>query len=314
MEFYFAPMEGITGYVFRQAYERYFSNIDSYFTPFIAPSQNKSLNSRELNDILPQHNPGIKIIPQILTNNSRDFITAFRELKKYGYEQVNLNLGCPSRTVVSKGRGAGFLGNREGLLSFLTGIFEAGEGNISIKTRTGLNSPDEIYGLMEIFNRFPLTQLIIHPRVQKDYYSGRPDWELFGEALAVSKNPVCYNGDIFSAGDYEAFVSRFPSVDRIMLGRGLLRNPGLNCRLREGASYVLEKDTIRGFHDMIYEGYQEIMPGERPVLFKMKELWSYMALIFTNHEKYAKKIKKAESSGTYEKIVDGLFREQDLVL
>lgn len=312
MEFYFAPMEGITGYIFRNAYERNFSNIDKYFTPFIAPNQNKCFNSRELHDILPENNPGITLVPQILTSSSKDFIRTAEELKKYGYDEINLNLGCPSKTVVSKGRGAGFLGRLEELSAFLEEIFEKADCPISIKTRIGVKSRDEMYSLMELFNRYPLKQLIIHPRLAVDFYNNHPDLDLFSEALAVSKNPVCYNGDIFTPEDYESFMARFPGVSQMMLGRGLLKNPGFIFLLKGLAP--MDSEKLKSFHDQVYAGYREVLSGEKPVLYKMKELWFYLAPVFNQYEKYAKKIKKAERCKAYEETVENLFRQQKLAI
>ena len=112
MEFYFAPMEGITGYIYRNAHQKFFPGMDKYFTPFLSPNENRALNPKEKKDILREHNIDLYVTPQILTNRADFFLRAARELKEeYGYEEVNLNLGCPSGTVVSKGKGAGFLGD-----------------------------------------------------------------------------------------------------------------------------------------------------------------------------------------------------------
>ena len=105
MKYYLAPMEGITGYIYRNAYEKFFHNIDKYFTPFIVPNQSRSLKTKELRDILPENNQGMNIVPQILTNDSEGFIVTAKKLKQLGYNEVNLNLGCPAGTVVSKNRG-----------------------------------------------------------------------------------------------------------------------------------------------------------------------------------------------------------------
>ncbi|MEG2774083.1 MAG: tRNA-dihydrouridine synthase family protein [Acetivibrio sp.] len=309
MKYYLAPMEGITGYIYRNAYHTFFHNIDKYFTPFIAPNQNKCFNSREFNDILPEHNQGFTVVPQILTNRAEDFIRTSKELKILGYEEVNLNLGCPSRTVVSKNRGAGFLAEPEKLNRFLETIYSECQLKISIKTRLGKDEPQEFYELLKIYNQYPVEELVIHPRVQKDYYKNTPNLTVFGEALKQSKNPVCYNGDLFTTVDYERFISLFPKVEKIMLGRGILANPGLIQQIKgEG---IMDKEKLRNFHDKIYRDYQSVLCGNKNVLFKMKELWCYMMASFPNREKDAKKIKKAENLEAYENAVDILFQNTD---
>lgn len=313
MKFYFAPLEGISGYIYRNAYNRYFNQIDKYFIPFIMPNQFGHFSSKEKNDIMPGHNEGMYAVPQILTNSAEDFLrTAHMLNKKYGYKEVNLNLGCPSRTVVAKGRGSGFLAYPEKLDKFLYEIFLNTELEISVKTRIGKESPEEFHDLLEIYNQYPLKELIIHPRLQTDMYRNSPNWEVFGESLKRCSCKVCYNGDIFTVQDYEKLVLAFPQAESIMLGRGLLSNPGLVCAIRHGSR--LEKRSLRAFHDQIFENYREVLSGDRTILFKMKELWFYMAPLFTEYEKYAKKIKKAEKLLVYESVVDTLFKEQEIRL
>ena len=203
MDCYFAPMEGVTGYVFRNAHRRFYGNITKYFSPFLAPNRSRKLSSRERNDILPEHNKGIMLVPQVLTNRAEDFIWAAQAIQEFGYGEVNLNLGCPSGTVVTKYRGAG------------------------LKTRIGKSDPDEFQQLLLIFNRYPLEKLIIHPRLQTDFYQNSPNFPVFQYAVEHSSNPLCYNGDIFSEEDFICFQNQFPMVPSIMLGRGLLQDPAL---------------------------------------------------------------------------------------
>ena len=307
MQFYMAPMEGITGYIYRAAYHKSFGNIDRYFAPFI---MSKKLNQKEIRDILPENNQGMELIPQILANRAEDFLAIAKAIESYGYKKVNLNLGCPSKTVVSKGRGSGFLAEPERLDTFLEEIFEKTPIRISIKTRIGKESPEEFVRLLDIYNQYPIEELIIHPRIQTDFYKNKPNWDMFEYAGTHSRHPLCYNGDICTTEEYERICQRFPGVSVVMIGRGILKNPGLVLAIRQGTQ--LEKERLRAFHDEIYREYQEVLFGEKTVLFKMKELWFYLASLFTNYEKYAKKIKKAEKLKVYETVVDALFEEQEL--
>lgn len=311
MKHYFAPLEGVTGYIYRNAHHKYFKGADQYFTPFIVPTQTKKLAPKELRDVLPERNEGLTIIPQILTNRAEDFICTAGELKRLGYNEVNLNLGCPSKTVVSKNRGSGFLALQGELNRFLEEIFRGADMKISVKTRIGKTEPEEFYELIEIFNKYPIEELIIHPRLQSDYYKNRPNLAVFKDAVLLSKNPLCYNGDIFTVSDYKKFTADFPEVGSVMFGRGLIANPGLLEEVSGGPP--MDKQRFRAFHDEVLAGYRETGCGDRNVLFKMKELWIYMSCIFDDPGKYAKKIKKAERMSDYLAAVDKLLEERALV-
>jgi len=311
MNFYCAPMEGLTGHIFRNSHNTFFNSIDKYFAPFIVANQGRNFKTRELNDILPENNQGLVLIPQLLTNNAKDFIKTSKRIKHFGYNEINLNLGCPSGTVVSKNRGAGFLSKREELDAFLEEIFSESITKISVKTRIGKDQPEEFYELIEIFNKYPIEELIIHPRIQKDFYKNKPNLNIFKEAMVLSKNPVCYNGDIFTVKDYKEFSTTFPSVGTLMLGRGILINPGLIGDITDNIK--IDKNLLKNFHDKIYENYKRILYGERNVLFKMKGLWFYMIQTFSDNAKYAKKIKKSENLCDYDEAVSSLFREQHVL-
>ncbi|MBU5487589.1 tRNA-dihydrouridine synthase family protein [Clostridium sp. MSJ-8] len=311
MKIYFAPMEGITGDIYRRTYNKYFDNIDKYFTPFIAPHQNKIMNYKEKNDILPENNKGMVVVPQILTNSSEDFIKVADKLIEYGYDEVNLNLGCPSGTVVSKNKGSGFLSEREALDKFLEEIFNKVNMKISIKTRNGRDNHEEFYKLIEIYNKYPLEELIVHPRIQKDFYKNKPNMDIFSDAIKLSKNKLCYNGDIFTKDNYNAFEQKYNNIDMVMLGRGIIANPGLTNEIKNNT--FLNKQDLRNFVDELLEEYMKRLQSEKNVLFKMKEIWSYMIYIFSNNKKYNKRIKKSQRMSDYLETLNDLFSNEDIV-
>lgn len=311
MKYYLAPMEGITGHIYRNAYEKYFHNIDKYFTPFIVPNESLSLKTKELRDMLPENNEGLNIVPQILTNNAEGFVLTANKLKQLGYEEINLNLGCPAGTVVSKKRGSGFLAYPEELDRFLDEIYKINDMKISIKTRLGKERADEFYKLIEIYNKYPLEELIIHPRTREDFYGNTPNLEIFKESLKLSKHSICYNGDIFTVDNYNKIVKEFPQVDKIMIGRGILANPGLIDEIKENK--FITKEILKQFHDEIFENYTILLKEDKNAMYRMKELWGYMSHIFTNNKKYYKKIKKAQKAIDYRVAVNSLFAEQEII-
>lgn len=314
MNYYFAPMEGITGYVYRNAHHAVFPGIDKYVTPFVSPNQNRCFTPREKRDILPENNSGVVVVPQILTNRSDYFLRTMKELAGLGYQEVNLNLGCPSGTVVSKGKGAGFLEDADRLDAFFDEVFsdaETRELRISVKTRIGVENAEEFEDLLKVFNRYPIDELMIHPRVRTDFYKNKPNRKVFAQALEQSVNPVCYNGDIFSISDAVELKEEFPNLTAVMLGRGLLSNPALVRELQGGKP--LQKEELLSFHDSIYESYRTLFtPDERSVLFKMKELWGYFAAAFSGAEREVKKIKKAQHFTEYEAAKNMIFQNCEM--
>ena len=308
MNFYFAPMEGVSGYIYRNAYQKYFHNIDRYFTPFIAPKKNHAMSSKEKNDVLPEHNVGMHVIPQILTNQAEYFLHTASVLSEMGYTEVNLNLGCPSSTVVSKKKGAGFLSEPDRLEHFLDDVTKGLERlnmKLSIKTRLGMRDVDEFADLLDLYNEFPLSELIIHPRLQTDLYNNTPNWEAFRQTVQTSTHRLCYNGDLFTLEAYQTFTEAFPEIDTVMFGRGILRNPCLIDQIQRGAK--VDYHLIRMFHDDLLDGYTEAFSGDKPVLFKMKELWGHMLSLFPQGETFAKKIRKVERINEYKVIAAQLF-------
>ncbi|MBF4692435.1 tRNA-dihydrouridine synthase family protein [Fusibacter ferrireducens] len=313
MQFYYAPLEGVVGHVYRNAHKANFKYIDKYFAPFIVSDQKKGFSTKDLDDILLENNNGLILVPQILSNNASDFIHTAQKINQMGYSEINLNLGCPSKKVVSKNRGSGFLAHKEALNAFLDDVYSsqiAQHVAFSIKTRLGKTHPDEFYALIEIFNRYPVKELIIHPRIQTDIYHNKPNLKVFKEALSLSQNPLCYNGDIFTVSDYTTFTNAFPEVKAMMLGRGLLANPDLVNAIKTYSK--IDKSVLKAFHDDIYAGYRQSLMVERNVLSKMKEIWYYLIQSFTNNETYLKVIRAAISFVDYEAVVERLFEEQEI--
>lgn len=308
VKYYMAPLESVTTWIYRQAHAKIYGRLDKYFIPFLEPHEKRDFKTRELQEILPEHNENIYVVPQILTNRSEGFIKLAKALKDWGYEEINLNLGCPSKTVVTKGKGSGFLAKPEELERFLTEIFDAlsGEVKISVKTRIGKEDPEEFPALLKLFNKYPMEELIIHPRVQKDGYGNVPRLELYELAEKQSVNPLCYNGDLYTREQIRNFAERFPGTERLMFGRGFLRDPGFLYNEEKDSKDIFEK--FWAFHDLVYEGYQERNMGDRNVLFKMKELWSYQVYQFSEPERLFKTFKKVQDCNEYEQMIRNLRR------
>ena len=299
-----APMEGVTGHVFRRVHADCFGALSRYYTPFIAPPRvGCAFGSRARKELDPQANRGLAVIPQLLTKDADEFVWAAQQLAEMGYDEVNLNLGCPSGTVVAKGRGSGFLGNLEGLESFLADVCERSPIPVSVKTRLGLASDDEYEQILELYCRLPLAELIVHPRVQKDAYRGKPRWEPYGETLARAPFPVAYNGDIFAPANMEALLAAYPETRHVMLGRGLVANPALARMLAGGAAATREE--LRRFHDALFGAYVAEMGNN--AVWRMKEWWFYAKSSFANPMAVHRAVRKARKVEDYKAAAEAVL-------
>jgi len=309
----FAPMEGITGRLFRLRHYEYFGGADRYFTPFVSPNQHHVFSSKELGDVLPDGNGAVPIVPQILTKNAEDFLWCAREMKHMGYREVNLNCGCPSGTVAAKGKGAGMLEDLGKLEAFLDTVFEKVRVDVSVKTRLGLVEDEEFWPVLELFSRYPLSQLIVHPRVQKDFYKGRARVNVFEEAMGRTALPLGYNGDLSGAEACRAFVEKHGEIKSVMVGRGLLCDPALFQKCRGGPA--ADKERLQAFYEALFEDYCEAFHSVKNALRPMKELWNFQLRLFAGEEKHrlSKALRKCTDGGEYRESVKRIFRELTLL-
>lgn len=342
MNYYFAPLEGITGYNFRRAHHQFFPGITAYYTPFVVATYTKKLKSQEKRDVLPKNNAGVPTIPQILTGRADEFLHCARFLAEFGYPEINLNLGCPVGTVTAKGKGSGMLRTPDEMDRFLNDIFEgagtisvSGENGethplrISVKTRLGWEDPAEFDALLSIYERYPLSELIVHARTRQELYRGRPELAAFARAFS-RENPgaisadsesafspqadsgaaqhrllLCYNGDIRTESDLQLLAQRFPGLSSVMIGRGLLSNPNLIARITKGQEPDVK--TFRAFHDTLYAAYDEQFHDDRIRINCMKEVWTFLGESFQDTGRYVKNIHKASGRIEYEAAVRMLF-------
>ena len=302
MKLYFAPLEGITDSIYRQLHHEYFPGVDRYYMPFFSPTMHRCLTRKEDRELPMADRVSFTAVPQVLTKNPEDFLWAAQQCADRGYEEVNLNVGCPSGTVVAKGKGAGMLTDPEGLDRFLDRVFSETPIPVSVKTRLGLKEDTEFPRLLEIFNRYPIHELTIHPRVRTDFYKPPLRLECFEYALENTKLPLCYNGDIESLNHLEQMEAKFPQVDAFMIGRGLVGDPGM---LTPGGTKV---EVLKKFHDHLLEEYSICFGSTRNAIFRLKENWHYLIQHFEGGEKLFKSLRKTTDIQEYQKITADIFR------
>ena len=306
MHYYFAPMEGLTDSVFRRLHHRYFPGVDRYYMPFLSPTVHRSLSHKEERELPPADSVNFAAVPQILTKNAEDFLWAAQVCRDRGYDEINLNTGCPSGTVVAKGKGSGMLRDAEALDAFLDAVFQKTPLPVSVKTRLGLESPEEFPAILEVFNRYPIRELTVHPRVRRQFYDGEVDGEMFAYAMKHSKIPLCYNGNLFTLSQISALQAQYPQLPAVMLGRGLIADPGM---LSGGTDIAL----LERFMNELLETYEADFGGSRNAMFRLKEHWSYLHTRFAGSDRLWKRLRKTTDVSEFRSITREIFHTLPLL-
>ena len=306
-----APLEGITVAAFRRLHHTYFPGVDRYYTPFLSPTSDRRFTPKEQREFFPEYNEGIPVIPQILAKDPHDLLWAANELAHMGYEEVNINLGCPSGTVTAKGKGAGMLSDPEKLDAFLDTVYGSAPCKISVKTRLGMDTPEEFDRILAIYKKYPISELIIHPRVRKDLYRHPVRPEAFETAYRNYDHPITYNGSIVTPSDYDACIARFPDLYGIMIGQGLISDPFLAGKIT-GCSKP-DKAILKEFHDQLFESYALQFQSRNNAATRMKELWFYLIKSFDDGDTYGKKLMRCRSAEEFLSIIDTIFQELELL-
>ena len=311
MNYYAAPMEGLTDRIWRQVHQKWFGAADApmrYYAPFLSPPENRVLIPKKMAELAPEANAGTVVIPQLLARDGELAAWMIGEMRKLGYTEVNLNFGCPSGTVTAKGKGAGMLRDPARLDAFLDAVFSAVEGPVSVKTRIGVQKPEEFAALLDIYNRYPICELTIHPRVMKQLYRGQADRAAFAAALPECRMPVCYNGDVTTPEELHALEAEFPQLSGIMVGRGLIADPALFRRARGGAP--ASREELRGYCDDLYHGYTEAFGAASCAVSRMKAHWFYLIHRFEGADPLEKPLRKVREGWEYETVVNRIFTRQ----
>jgi len=295
MRHYFAPMEGLTDSIYRRLHHKYFPGADRYYMPFLSPTIHRTLTHREDRELPMAESVPFTAVPQILTKVPQDFLWAARVCADRGYSEVNLNIGCPSGTVVSKGKGAGMLRDTAELDAFLDEVFASSPLPISVKTRLGLERAEEFPAILQVLNRYPIRELTIHPRVRKQFYDGAVSMEMFDYAVSESTNPLCYNGDIRSLSQVRELQQRYPKLEAVMIGRGLIADPGM-------LSGGTQADALEGFLSELLSVYETEFGGSRNAMFRMKENWGFLHSRFEGSDRLWKALRKTTDVSEFKSL------------
>jgi tRNA-dihydrouridine synthase len=298
----FAPLEGLTDSIYRRQHHAHFGGVDRYFMPFLSPTMHKTLTHKEDRELPMADSVAFSAVPQILTKVPEDFLWAAQVCADRGYSEVNLNTGCPSGTVVSKGKGAGMLANAAHLDAFLDEIFSKSPIPVSVKTRIGMTEAEEFPRLLEIFNQYPIKELILHPRTRKDFYKAPIHMDAFAYAYAHCNAPLSYNGDLCSLEDIAAVKAQFPKLQRVMVGRGLVGDPGMLTANGTTA------EALEAFHRDLIDDYICAFGSARNAMFRLKENWHHLICRFEGGEKLYKSLRKTTDIDKFMSITTEIFR------
>jgi tRNA-dihydrouridine synthase len=305
-----SPLQGFTDFRFRNAVNKYFGGIDTYYAPYIRLNGKLVIKSSYQRDLLPENNTVQEIIPQIITNDADEFLFVSKYVQELGYKELNWNLGCPYPMVTKCGMGSGLISNTQKIEAILHKVQNESDIIVSMKMRLGYDTTEEILDVLPILDKYSVKNVAVHARLGKQLYKGGVHLDAFQTCIDQSKVKLYYNGDITTVTKFKEMQERFPSIDHWMIGRGLIADPFLP-RMIKSSSFEYPKNKMElfsDFHDTLYAGYSESLSGATHILLKMHHLWEYFSVIFSNPHKVAKNIKKAKSIRNYEQTVKEIIK------
>jgi tRNA-dihydrouridine synthase len=309
LKLYLAPIQGITDYTFRNTFVECFHGLNKAFSPFVRFQQGFEIKKSQLNDIIAENNNQEIIVPQVLSNKSTEILHFASLVKDLGYSEINWNLGCPFPMVVNRKMGAGILPDAELIDKILEEVFQDIKIKLSIKMRIGFINTEEVFPVLEVLDKYPVSEIIIHPRLGKQMYKGTVNLDIFEKCLINTKHQVCYNGDINTFNDFVKLKERFSSINCWMLGRGVISNPFLIEKVykRSELEDVNKLERFSEFHNKLHERYESLLSGPGHLFDKMLKFWEYFSASFEEPHKVIKLIKKAKSPVKYKLAIYEIF-------
>lgn len=311
MVLYLAPLQGYTEAYFRNAFSKYFDSFDHSIAPFIASGKGDNIKPSRIRDLLHENNDKMPVDPQIIGKYAPEFIPLAKYLYQYGYKTLNINMGCPVTSIIKKMRGSGIIAYPDMVEMLLEKLHLEVPNKISVKIRLGYHSKDELKRLMPILNQFPLKELIVHPRLGRQMYTGTPDLDAFEWCQKNTKTPLVYSGDIFSRDDYLTLQERFPKQEKWMIGRGVIYDLFLPLSIKQGIPTMAEKvDLYAKFHEKLFEEVMKYRNQPRNQLNKMKEYWGYFSRQFESHNEIHYKITRSMSLEEFDEVSTGILKNE----
>jgi len=223
-----APMDDVTDFVFREIIATIVKP-DVLFTEFASADGLFSNGSEKVERKLLFSEIQKPIVAQIWGSNPENFKKAAKLIAELGFDGIDINMGCPDRSIMSKNSGAALINNKD-LVGKLIQETRKGSSKLSLSVKTRLDmNPDLTKEWISFLLSQNIDTLIIHGRTAKAMSKGQADWEEIGKAVEIKNkiNPeiiLIGNGDIKNYKEVEEKHKNY-GVDGVMIGRGIFNNP-----------------------------------------------------------------------------------------
>lgn len=306
---HFAPLQGYTDAIYRQAHARIFGGITNYYTPFVR-IEHGDFRRKDVRELDADNNRGVNLIPQLIAPTPETILRILALFIEKGYKNIDINLGCPFPTLAKRHNGAGLLPYPDEVKTLLSAAIETHPDiHFSVKMRLGWEDANECMALLPLLNSLPLSHITMHPRLGKQQYKGEVDLDAFQRFYAECEKPLIYNGDLLTTDDIERIAHRFPRLSGLMIGRGLLTNPALAIEYQQGAPISPKEkiEKIRLLHADVFSQYGNLLEGgDQQLLAKMRTFWEY--LLPDGDRKAKKVIHKTSKLSNYQAAVSNLLK------
>ena len=307
-----SPLQGFTDFRFRNAFQKFFGGIDTFYAPYIRLNGKMVIKPNYDRDIQLKNNTTLRVIPQIMTNDADEFIFVSKFVQSLGYKELNWNLGCPYPMVTNKCLGSGLVNDPDRIDRILDRVHSETDIVVSMKMRMGYDHAGEIIDAFPVLGKYPLKNIAIHARIGKQLYKGGVDLDGFQKCIDHSPHKLYYNGDITTVARYREMTKRFPTIDHWMLGRGLIADPFLPKMIKNNTEEYPEDrfETFSKFHDTLFSEFEKKLTGDKQIIRKMLSYWEYFSSTFSNPTKVVKMIKKAKTIEVYDQAVYDILENE----
>ena len=301
---HFAPLQGYTEAIYRNAHATVFGRVETYYTPFVR-LEKETFRSRDIRDIEPGNNTVSHLIPQLIgadTNKAEAILSLFIEK---GYKEVDINMGCPVPKIVKNGEGSALMRNPKLVEEILTKLVKAVKKPVTVKFRKGFDDTCiNAVEIAKIAESAGVAAVAVHGRTREQYYSGKADWNIIREVKKAVKIPVIGNGDVFTPQDAKRLVEE-TGCDGIMVARGAKGNPWIFKQITHylETGELLPRPSVEELKAMILRHGQMMMEfkGE---LAGMREMRKHVAWYTAGYPNSAALRNEINSVATLEELTE----------